>query len=227
MDMTAETQERLQTHYPEVRGLLEPDVLSALASASQVYVPVGTQVFRESERCTQFMWLLEGTVRVFKHSPAGREITLYRVKPGELCVLSLQCLICGEGYPAEAVAETDLVGLTLSQRDFDSAIDTCRDFRRYLLKVLSHRIGDVVRLVSEVTFQRLELRLACLLGQLFERSGGEPVLKTHAEVARELGTTREMVSRILKDLEHQQCIKLSRGKIYLVSEKELSGFSRA
>ena len=227
MTITAEIQERLQDHYPEVMHMLEPEALTTLASANQTRVPAGAKLFRETERCTHFMWLLEGTVRVFKHSPSGREITLYRVSPGELCVLSLQCLICGEGFPAEAVAETDLVGLTLSQHDFDKAIDDCRDFRRYLLKVLSRRIGDVVRLVSEVTFQRLELRLACLLGQLFERSGGGPLLKTHAEVARELGTTREMVSRILKDLEHQECIRLSRGKIYLVSQEGLSWFSRS
>ncbi len=225
--MTTDLQDQLQSCYPEVEHLIEPDVLEALASASQVHIPAGARLFRESERCTQFMWLLEGTVRVFKHSPGGREITLYRVAPGELCVLSLQSLICDEGYPAEAVAESDLIGLTLSQADFDNAIDHCRDFRRYLLKVLSRRIGEVVRLVSEVTFQRLELRLACLLGQLFERTGGKPVMKTHAEVARELGTTREMVSRILKDLEHQQCIKLSRGKILLVSKEGLGWFSRS
>lgn len=227
MSTTIEVQELLQCQYPEVESLLKPASQAILASAKQVRIPAGARLFREFERCQEFMWLLEGTVRVFKNSPAGREITLYRVTPGELCVLSLQCLLCDEGYPAEAVAETDLLGLTLSQDDFDRAIDDSKDFRRYLLKVLSRRISDVVQLVSEVTFQRLDLRLACLLGQLFERSGGEPLFKTHVQLAREMGTTREMVSRMLKELEHQQCIQLLRGEIHLVSREGLGWFSRS
>lgn len=227
MDITLESREKSQIFYPETGELVEPDVTMALASATQIQVPVGSRLFRESERSVEFVWLLEGTIRVYKNSPTGREITLYRVTPGEICVLSLQSLICDEGIPADAVAETDLVGLSLPQTDFDTAIDNDRDFRRYLIKILSRRLGDVVRLISEVTFQRLELRIACLLGQLFERTNGGPVVKTHADVARELGTTREMVSRILKDLENQECIKLSRGKIHLVSKEGLGWFSRS
>ncbi|GMQ83435.1 MAG: hypothetical protein BMS9Abin06_0169 [Gammaproteobacteria bacterium] len=123
-----------------------------------------------------------------------------------------------------SIAAADLV---VRRRYFDRAIDDSKDFRRYLLKVLSRRIGDVVQLVSEVTFQRLDLRLACLLGQFFERSCGEPLLITHAQLAREMGTTREMVSRILKELERQQCIQLLRGEIHLVSREGLNWFSRS
>jgi len=227
MDATTELNELLQRNYPEAGTLLNHASQSILAAAKQTRIPAGTRLFRETERCQQFMWLLEGTIRVFKHSQGGREITLYRVTPGELCVLSLRCLICDQGFPAEAVAETDVLGLTLSQQDFNRAIDDSRAFRRYLLQALSRRIVDVLQLVSEVTFQRLDLRLACLLGQLFERSNGEHLKITHAQLARELGTTREMISRILKDFEHQKCIQLSRGEIQLVSREGLNWFSRA
>jgi CRP/FNR family transcriptional regulator len=172
------------------------------------------------------MWLLEGTVRVYKHSPEGREITLYRVTPGEFCVLSLQSLLTGSGFPAEAVADTALVGVVMSQPDFERALDESREFRNYLLQNLSQRLSETVQLVSEVTFQRLDLRLACMMGQLFERSNGEPLKITHAQLAREMGTTREMISRILKEFENQQCISLSRGEINLVSSEGLSWFSR-
>ncbi len=226
MMTTTEVHDLLQSRYPEVDHLLQPDSDTLFEALDQVRIPAGTRLFQQSERCEHFMWLLEGTIRVYKHSPEGREITLYRVNPGELCVLSLQCLLTDEGFPAEAVAEDGILGLTLSRSDFDSALDDSKEFRRYLLQVLSKRIGDVVQLVSEVTFQRLDLRLACLLGQLFERSGGGALETTHAKLARELGTTREMVSRLLKDLEHQQCIRLSRGKIYLMSAEGLGWFSR-
>ncbi len=193
-----------------------------LQAAQKKQIPANTVLFRESEQCTHFMWLLEGSVRVFKHSPEGREITLYRVSPGDLCVLSLKSLIGGEGFPAVAKAETPLVGLMLNKSQFDRAVDECGEFRRYLLEVLAKRLGDVIQLVSDVTFNRLELRLCCLLGKLFEHSAGKPLQLTHAKLAHELGTTREMVSRILKELEHKQCIRLSRGEIHLLSKEHLN-----
>ncbi|VAW77406.1 transcriptional regulator, Crp/Fnr family [hydrothermal vent metagenome] len=226
MITTVEAHDLLRNRYPEVDHLLQSDSEAFLGALDQTRIPAGTRLFRESDRCENFMWLLEGTIRVFKHSPEGREITLYRVNPGELCVLSLQCLLSDERFPADAVAEDVILGLTLSKDDFDTALDDSKKFRRYLLQVLSKRIGDVVQLVSEVTFQRLDLRLACLLGQLFERAKGNALETTHAKLARELGTTREMVSRLLKELEHQQCIRLSRGRIHLTSAEGLGWLSR-
>jgi len=226
METLTNTLEQLQVQYPKAEKFLNSDASNIFKSARQCRIPAGTRLFRESERCKTFMWLLDGSVRVFKNSSAGREITLYRVDPGDLCVLSLQSLLSGDGFPAEAVAETDLFGLSLSQPDFDAAIDDSKVFRNYLLKFLSQRISDVVQLVSEVTFQRLELRLACALGQLFERSGCKPLFITHAQLARELGTTREVISRMLKELEYQKCVRLSRGEISLVSKESLEWFSR-
>ena len=226
MKTAADIKQKIQGHYPDAVQAFNALPESILESSKQSSIPQGTYLFRESDHCECFMWLLEGTVRVYKHSREGREITLYRVTPGELCVLSLQSLLMGSGFPAEAVADTDLLGVTMSQPDFDRAIDESRVFRQYLLQNLTQRLGDIVQLVSEVTFHRLDLRLACLLGQLFERSNGAPLKTTHAQLARELGTTREMVSRILKEFEHQQCVLLSRGEIHLVSSEGLSWFIR-
>ncbi len=202
---------------PGLEALLAQPWSDIFDTRTTRHIAKGTYLFRESERCTHFMWLLEGSVRVFKHSSSGREITLYRVTPGELCVLSLQCLLEDKGFPAVAVAETELRGLTLSKAEFDRAIDNSSEFRRYLLRTLSRRLGDVVQLVSDVTFHRLELRLTCLLNRLFRESGGAAIQVTHARLAQELGTTREMISRILKELEMRRCIRLQRGEIQLVS----------
>ncbi len=219
--------ENLLRQYPDMSDLQEPSWSNILKPTQIKQIPAGTFIFRESDSCTNFMWLLEGTMRVYKHSPGGREITLYRVSPGELCVLSLQCLMADQGFPAVAVAESDLVGLALTKQEFDNAIDESREFRRYLLKILALRLADVVQLVSDVTFQRLELRLTCLLGQLFRHSNDGGLKITHAQLAHELGTTREMISRILKELENKKCIKLSRGEIHLVSKDVLEWFKNS
>lgn len=227
VDSGSNVQTLLHHCYPEFETSLRPAVQAILASAQQTQIPAGVRLFREAERCQSFMWLLEGSVRVFKHSPEGREITLYRVNPGGFCVLTLRGLLLEEGFPAEAIAETDIFGLTMSRSSFYQVINNSQAFHHYLLKILSRRIGDVMRLVSDVTFQNLNCRLACLVGQLFERTAGQSLSITHIQLARELGTTREMVSRILKDFEHRQCIRLSRGKIQLVSSEGLNWFTRS
>lgn len=196
-----------------------------LATAHRKNIPKGTYLLRETEQCSSFMWLLEGTVRIYKNSETGREITLYRIKPGELCVLSLQCLLGGKGFPAVAVAETEVVSFVLNKNEFDNALDESKPFRNFLLKELSKRLSETVQLVSNVTFQRLELRLSCLLGRLFTESNGREIQITHSEIAHELGTTREMVSRTLKSLEARECISLSRGSIYLISDDTLKWFT--
>lgn len=208
-------------NYSDISMLLHPAVRDVFTEAKRIRIPAGTQLFRETECCKDFMWLLNGTVRVYKHSPEGREITLYRVNPGEVCVLSVQSLLCDEGFPAEAVAESAIFGLSLNRFEFEQALDNSKEFHRYLLKTLAKRTSDIMQLVSQVTFQHLDLRVACHLGKMFEQNGGKALKTTHAKIAQELGTTREMVSRILKELEKMHCIELSRGEINLLSSEGL------
>ena len=218
---------KIRQCYPDIESELDDDLEYIFQSARTVTVPAAVRLFHESEPCHMMMWLLEGSVRVYKHSPEGREITLYRVQPGDFCVLSLQCLFSGGGFPAEAESEAPLSGVMLTRQAIDEAIDRSPTFRRYILGLLSQRMSEMIHLISEISFNRLDLRLACLLGQLFERSGGAPLKTTHIQLAREIGTTREMVSRILKDFENKGCIRLRRGEIHLLSEQELQWFSRS
>ncbi len=227
MDALKERIAKVKDRYPGMAGLDETELERLFGTSREVSIPAGVQLFRESEPCHMMMWLSEGTIRVYKHSPEGREITLYRVRPGEFCILTLQCLFCGGGFPAEAQSETQVTGIALNRQAIDQAIDEAPGFRRYLLGLLSRRMAEMIHLISEVSFNRLDLRLACLLGQMFEQSGRAPIRITHAQLARELGTTREVISRILKEFENRQCIRLQRGEIHLVSEEDLEWFSRS
>lgn len=183
-------------------------------------------MFREQDPCRNFIWLLNGSVRIYKHSPDGREVTLYRVEAGDLCILSLNALLGSRAYPAEAVSETEISGLMMPGEIFLNGVNESESFRTCVIKTLTERLHETMTLVSDVAFHRLDLRLACFLGQRFERSCGESLTVTHAELARELGTTREVISRILKEFEHQQCVKLSRGRIELVSQQGLDWFTQ-
>ncbi len=218
--------ERLAASYPGFVEESDRQALALLRKTEQVSLPANTIMFHENDPCRNFIWLLEGSIRVYKHSTDGREMTLYRVEPGELCILSLNSLLGDRAYPAEAISESSVTGLMLKGEDFLEGVDVSRTFRTYVVKMLTDRLYEVMMLVSDIAFHRLDLRLACLLGQRFERSRGEPLGVTHAQLACELGTTREVISRILKEFEHQQCVRLSRGRIYLESQQGLDWFTQ-
>lgn len=216
----------LLSHYPSLAHHMDEAGLELLAEGEVSEFPPHTTMFHEAEPCRNFMWLLEGSVRVYKHSGEGREVTLYRVQPGELCLLSLNSLLAGHSYPATAISESRIHGLVIPESRFHHLMERSPGFRNYVLQTLTERLTEMISLISDVTFRRLDLRLACLLGQRFERSHGKPLRVTHAALAHELGTTREVISRILKEFERQECIRLSRGQIHLLSQAGLDDFSR-
>ncbi len=211
---------------PEIERIFSPDALDTFKSSKhKLRIPAGSYLYGESDKCEDFMLLLGGSFRVFKNAENGREVTIYRVFPGEQCVLSLHSLLSGDYYLANAIAETELILLTLSKAEFFQLIDESCEFQHYLLKYMSQNLCDVVKLVSEVAFQQINVRLASILKKLFTQSAGEPIKVTHGQLAKELGTTREVISRTLKELENQRCIKLSRGRINLLSYQSLDWFT--
>ncbi len=216
--------EAILSRYPDLAGYADDQCRAMLAKASIVTFPDKCLLFSESHVCQNFMLLLDGTVRVFKQSEEGREVTIYRVSPGELCMLSLNSMMSQNPYPASAMSEGDITAISISSCEFNQAIRESDGFRSFVLTSLTQRLSDVISLVTDITFHRLDIRLACLLGHLFERSQGSSLDITHAELARELGTTREVISRILKEFELQKCIRLGRGHIHLSSPEGMAWF---
>jgi len=205
--------------YPD----LDADAARALIGVGQVMdIPAGQQVYSRCEPCRGVMWLMEGSVRVHRDSLDGRAVTLYHVTPGDLCLPSLYTLFHGGVYAAEAHTEARLRGIAVPAKEMLALVDSNPRIRNLLLKHLTSRMQDLIELVSASVFDRLELRLACLLGQRFGQHQSQHLEITHQELANDLGCTREMVSRLLKGFEHMGCIRLHRGQITLVSQDALS-----
>lgn len=192
-----------------------------LEKAELVDIPPGKSVFHAPGLCTRFFWILSGTVRVYKHSADGREITLYRMGPNEPCLVCLSNLILGIPNDTHGVAETAVRGLTVAREEFERATGLSPELARYLLRFMTERLHEVTALTAAAVFDKLDLRLACYLGRMFERSNNQPLKLTHEDIARELGTSREVISRILKQFEHQGCIRLARGAIEPIAPQEL------
>jgi CRP/FNR family transcriptional regulator len=207
--------------YPDLTDNADSQCWDMLAGAKLQTMEPNTVLFHENMVCEYFMLIVEGCVRVFKESSEGREVTLYRVEPGQLCTHNLNSLVDGIQYPIIARTEKPMRGLIISRMAFKKALDESSSFRNYVLRTLTGRISHMADLISGFAFDRLDLRVACWLNEEFERSCGRPIKVTHSDVADELGTTREMISRILKDFEHKRCIQLARGKIHLVCKHTL------
>jgi CRP/FNR family transcriptional regulator len=207
--------------YPDLTENADSQCWEMLASAKIQTTEAKTILFHENMVCEYFMLILEGCIRVFKESSEGREVTLYRVEPGQLCIHNLNSLVDGMQYPIIARAEKPVRGLVISRAAFKKALDESTSFRNYVLRTLTGRLSHMADLISGFAFDRLDLRVACWLNEQFEKSCGRPIQVTHSIVADELGTTREMISRILKDFEHKRCIQLARGKIHLVCKHTL------
>lgn len=197
--------------YPALRSLPLPRLQALIEQSALLKIPAGVQVFSERQNCPGFPLLLDGSIKVVKGSAAGREMLLYRVEPGESCIITSSCLLGHSAYSARGVAESDLSLLLLSGTLFDSLLGESPDFRTFVFHLFSERIIELMQLVEEVAFHRLDQRLAKLL-----LARGPTIHVTHQRLAEELGSVREIVSRLLKGLAEQQLVTLAREQIVVL-----------
>jgi CRP/FNR family transcriptional regulator len=184
-------------------------------SARPLVCPAGTVLFRPDDACTGFVILREGTIRVSLTSANGREIVLYRVKPGEVCLQTFVCLAEGRSYSAEGIAETDLAGELIPAAEFDRRMGEDLAFRQSVFTAVAHRFADFEHLVESLASVSIEARLAEVL---LARAGTQgEVHLTHEALAAEIGSSREVVSRQLARFERAGHVELSRGKVLIRS----------
>ena len=168
----------------------------------------------EGDMLNYFPLVSEGLVRVYKIGETGREISLYRIHSGEGCILSASCLLADTPFPALAEAEEDTLAILVSKPAFREWIERFPAWRTYIFSLFSRRLAEILTTVEEVAFRRMDVRIATLLLKKMDEDGPEVHLK-HADIARELGTAREVVSRILKDFERAGVLSLSRAAIFI------------
>ncbi|UDL05121.1 Crp/Fnr family transcriptional regulator [Marinobacter sp. CA1] len=189
-----------------------PEAIQArIRDGSQVVdIAAGEVLFRAGDGCRGLPLVVTGTVRVQMTGASGHSIVLYRVEAGDVCTLSIGCLMTGAGYRAEAVTESPVTVQLLPVVLFEQLMAQSPEFRQVVMAAYGRRLDDLMLLVEEVAFRRMDERLAEWLAG--HRPRGE-IRITHQQLAVELGTAREVVSRLLKELEHQGQLQLGRGVI--------------
>ena len=190
--------------------------LSALGTAvAHIQVPADTVLFDENAACQGFPLVLTGEVKVSRHSTDGRSLELYRVVPGELCLVSSASLFRSTPVSAQGLSTRPTSLLMISPSVFVQWLET-PVFRNDILGLFAERMADLTGLIDAVAFQRLDQRLAAtLLGR------GQNLTLTHQQLANELGTVREMVSRLLRRFEREGWVELARESILIRNSKAL------
>lgn len=189
-----------------------PDLLRAFQKrASLARLPAGRDVFVEGEQVGAIPLLISGTVRVYQIGETGREVTLYRFRPGESCVLTANAILTSRTFPAIATVEEAAEAVMIPAETFREWVARDDLWRGFFVDLVAERLASVMGVVDEVAFRRLDQRVAALLTRRARLANPIPI--THQEIAAELGSAREAVSRVLEDLAVKGWINPMRGQI--------------
>ncbi len=184
------------------------------AGASLVELVEGARVFGSGMAPTHFILVVDGCVRVQQMSEQGREIVLYRIRTGDTCALTIACLLACENYHAEAIVERPGHAVVIPRELFDSLVASSSEFRQFVFSSFGQRITGLMKIVEDVAFQRLDIRLSQRLIELADEDA--VVNLTHQQLSVELGSAREVISRQLKEFERNGWVELTRGGVRLI-----------
>lgn len=186
-------------------------------------VPDGTCLFRPGDDGRAFLIVTAGSVRVEQTNSAGRTVVLYRVEAGDSCVLTTACLLSGQPYSGYGYAEGAVSAIAISPDRFRSLLSSDPRFQEMVFRRFATRVGELTHVIDELLEHRTDLRLARWLAN---RKGAD-VQMTHQEIAQELGTAREVVSRTMKSFEARGWIQLSRGVVKISDPNALRTYGNA
>jgi CRP/FNR family transcriptional regulator len=211
--------EHIRQALPILQGAPVDVVQEFQRTAFLARLPAGKDVFVEGDRVDAIALLISGAVRVYKVGETGREITLYRFGLGESCILTANAILAEQSFSAIATVEQDVEAVMIPASTFRSWVQRYELWRTFVYGLLAQRLASVMELVEEVTFRRMDIRVAALL--LKRSQTQNPLSITHQEIAAELGSSREVISRILENFAAQGIVRVLRGSIVILDRSRL------
>lgn len=207
---------RIFAAYPMLRQLPAHLIARTRSELQHVRAADGQDLFNAGDSCTALPLLVAGSIRVLKLLPTGRTMPLYTLNPGEFCGLSVSCLLGDVVYPASARACGEVAGAAIPKALFRTLVDEVPVFRNEVFGLFASRLCFLMTLIEEMAMTRLDERLADLL-----ILRGPVVMATHQALADELGTAREVVSRILEHFEQNGLVRLQRARVDVLDPHSL------
>jgi CRP/FNR family transcriptional regulator len=219
--MTAPDGTSLAADFPCLAGLSPELSREVERQGMPVRFSAGHVLFDVGQACQALPLVREGVIRVVRRAESGREIRLYQVAPGEICIVTLSCLLGADIYPATAIAERDVAALALPRPLFMTLLEGHAPFRERVFHLFAERLSGLMQLVEEVAFRKLDQRLAAWL------TAHAPEARcSHQAIADDLGSVREIVSRLLKQFEDEGWVRLGRERVEVLDAGALSRLAR-
>jgi CRP/FNR family transcriptional regulator len=212
-----------QQSFPHLYELNDAVINDLMNNAGKISMPAKATAFHQGDACSNYLLILSGRIKVLTRAENGREIVLYRLGDGDSCVLTTSCLFGNARYPAEGITETEVTALAIPAEKFHDAIQQSKPFREFVFSSFSSHLGSLIALVEEVAFGKLDIRLARHL--LKHCTDITTIETTHQQLATELGSAREVISRQLKNFESRGWLKLHRGSIEILDKQSLEEIS--
>lgn len=211
----------LETLFP-VLSRLDRDQRQLLYTSGQIIeLPASQMLMQQNQQCQFLPLVLSGVLRVYKLSPNGREMTLFRTGPGETCLVSIACQLRQEEFPALAQVEEDARLFMLPMHLYLEILDRQPAWKNFLILTLYGHLTETMETLEAVTFDRTDHRLiSWLLDQTKGKTG--TIRTTHESIAVEIGTAREVVSRLLGEFKGQNTLTLGRGRIEILDPARLA-----
>ncbi len=209
---------------PELEKSADDMVCQLFDASAVISLAENKTVFHQGDACSNYLIILDGKVKVFTRAENGREILLYRLYTGDSCVLTTSCLLGNKNYPAEGKTETPATALAVPVTQFNKALQQSATFREIVFSAFSSHLSDLITLVEEVAFGKIDIRLA---KHLLNQCNDENILtSTHQNIATELGSAREVISRQLKELETKGYLIINRGSIKIIDLAAIQKITR-
>ena len=200
--------------FQQFRMHFEPGLIEEIVQCNIVETATETTLLNEGDFIREIPLLVEGTIKVRKTDESGREILLYHIHPGESCILSITASLNERSSTAEAITETPSKIILISASKVRTWMDRYKTWRTFVMRLYYSRLTELLTLVDSIAFKHIDIRLMEKLQEKSADGSGE-IYITHQQLANELGTAREVISRLLKQLEKENKIKILRGKIII------------
>ena len=181
----------------------------------------GTRVYSSERECLGMLFVMQGEMRTYLLSEEGREVTLFRIYPNDLCVLSASCVISQISFDTQMSAQKDTEALMIPPNIVLLLKEKNLTVRCFLSELATKRFSDVMWAMQQILFKRLDQRLALFLMQESQRLGTDTIHMTHEQIAQQISSAREAVARMLKQFSEDGLVELKRGAIRLLDQKGL------
>jgi len=210
-------------YFPQLAESADPVAQTIMSNARMLMFPGDSQVVQPGTLLENYILVVHGSIRIQILTQSGREVVLYHIRPGEGCILGTACLIGNQPFPAEGIMEEKTQVLALTATEFEAALNESAQFRRLVFTTISQRLGDVVSKIELLCSPDIDRRLADTLIEMDTDATGKVTI-THQELAIQLGTAREVISRHLKRFEMNGWLQLGRGTIQISMPDQLARF---